>query len=364
LNDAVELARGTHQKITDQLDYDTRTDQIFREENPHFSGHDASDAQKSFRKRLANYHKLLSSAQEGDSVLFEKMKQLDIEPKYDLLQLPKSQLDLLLPGAQNRDTEMVVDTEHLSYLCGELIALFQKKADLIIMLKNEFHNFDIPRALETRVASTRKTDKDYLDATKDAQKAFDQLLNEIRSSIEHQDELQTTVLVENESFMNARQGTTNSQSAESCIAMMEDAIDEINQLSKHLKEGKDFYHVVIPKLDELKQQVDDVSARLTVERLEYCEHQNKATQEQEDAEMAQQLHEELPAADDDNGNDASGTNSNSPAATAAASLPVSKVDDEKVATLLAMEFDADKVVAALEKYDNNMDDALNDLLGG
>ncbi len=368
LNDAVELARGTHQKVTDQLDYDTRTDQTFREENPNFSGHDASDAQRSFRKRLANYHKLLSSAQEGDLVLFEKMKQFDIEPKYDLLQLPKSQLDLLLPGAQNRDTEMVVDTEHLSYLCGELIALFQKKADLITTLKNEFHNFDIARALETRVASTRKTDKDYLNATKDAQKAFDKLLNEIRSSMKHQDELQTAVLVENESFMNARRRTTNSQSAESCIAMMEDAIDEIDQLSKHLKEGKDFYSVVIPKLDELKQQVGDVSTRLTVERLEYCEHQNKATQEQEDAEMAQQLHEELPAAahnddENENENDASETR-NPPAAASAASLPVSKVDDEKVATLVAMEFDADKVVAALEKYDNNMDDALNDLLGG
>ena len=42
--------------------------------------------------------------------------------------------------------------------------------------------------------------------------------------------------------------------------------------------------------------------------------------------------------------------------------PVVRVDDEKVASLVAMDFDPDKVVAALKKYDNNVEQALNDLL--
>ena len=41
----------------------------------------------------------------------------------------------------------------------------------------------------------------------------------------------------------------------------------------------------------------------------------------------------------------------------------SVVDDEKVASLVAMEFDPERVVAALQKYDNNMERALNELLG-
>jgi len=40
----------------------------------------------------------------------------------------------------------------------------------------------------------------------------------------------------------------------------------------------------------------------------------------------------------------------------------SNVDDEKVATLVGMDFDPDKVVAALEKHNNNVDQALNELL--
>ena len=39
------------------------------------------------------------------------------------------------------------------------------------------------------------------------------------------------------------------------------------------------------------------------------------------------------------------------------------VDDEKVASLVAMDFDPELVVAALGKYDNNVEQALNDLLG-
>ena len=398
LKDAADLARENHQKIASQLDFDTSTDRTFREENPEYRGHDAGDAQKSFRKPLANYNKLLSSAQEGDSVLFQRLEQLDIEPKYDLLQFSKSQLDLLLPGAKrssssssssNNSTNsdsMVIDTQHLSYLCGELVKLFQKKTDLMTMMRNEFHEFDIAKAIEEKVASTQRTDQDYLEATKYAQKAFERMRCDIQSSMEHQNELLGTILVENEAFMNSRERTTNSQSAESCISMIEDAMDEIDQLSKHLKEGKDFYNVVIPKLDELKHQVGDVSARLAVERLEYCETEKKASQEQKDAEMAQQLNNESPprdsseetstentASDTDappssatnpsaSAAEASGSDSAAQAPSVTARAPVSNVDDEKVATLVAMEFDADKVVAALEKHDNNMDHALNDLL--
>ena len=39
------------------------------------------------------------------------------------------------------------------------------------------------------------------------------------------------------------------------------------------------------------------------------------------------------------------------------------VDDEALASLIAMEFDPEKVAAALKKHDNNVESALNDLLG-
>ena len=42
--------------------------------------------------------------------------------------------------------------------------------------------------------------------------------------------------------------------------------------------------------------------------------------------------------------------------------PQIRVDDEKVASLVAMDFDPDRVVQALRKYDNNVEQALNELL--
>ena len=40
------------------------------------------------------------------------------------------------------------------------------------------------------------------------------------------------------------------------------------------------------------------------------------------------------------------------------------VDDEKVASLVSMDFDPVKVVAALKQHDNDLELALNDLLAG
>jgi len=418
VKDAADLARATHQKITSQLDFDINSDRKFREANSEFEGHDAWEVQRSFRKHLTNYDKLLFSAQEGDSVLFRRLEQLDIEPKYNLLQFSKSQLDRLLPGARGGNTthpgddtddssSIAVDTQHLSYLLGELSALFQERANLMDRIRNDFQGFDILEALTARVDPARGTDRDYVEATKHAQKSFDTTRQTLETNMTRQNELLGTILLENERFMNARERTTNSQSADSCIVMIEDAIEEIDQLSKHLKEGKDFYNVVIPKLDELRQRVDDVSARLTVERLEYGEKERRASQERKDAVMAKNLFSNESLLSSSSSAAQTTTNMTSVDAAAIASTPdaaagdgavaarlspsrsstnesssqppppnhqhsrdfasfqartVGTVDDGKVATLVAMEFDADKVVAALEKHDNNMDRALNELL--
>jgi hypothetical protein len=202
----------------------------------------------------------------------------------------------------------------------------------------------------------------------------------MQTNIEKQSELVNTILAENEQFMMARERTNNSQSADSCIVMIEDAIEEIEQLSKHLKEGKDFYDVVIPKLEKLKLQVGDVSTRLTVERLEYHDKANRNRQEEEDAMIAKRMND-APNRGGNNGNSNSNSNSNSNGGNGGNGGVVARggqpgfaqvnhnepqvfVDDEKVATLVAMEFDPDKVVAALAKYNNNVDQALNDLLSG
>jgi len=402
LKDASDLARSTLVQINKQLDFDQSTDKTFREGNPDFEGHSVYEVHNAFRRPLANYDKLMSSAQEGDQVLFKRLEALDLEPKYNLLQFSKSQLDRLLPGSRNNnnDESNMVDTDHLSYLLNQLSDLFQERANLMNILRKEFQNFNIVREIQARIDATGgSTDHDYLDATKHSQKAFDSIRYEIATNMERQNELLQSILMENESFMNAREKTAESQSADSCIAMIEDAIEEINQLEGHLREGKEFYNVVIPKLEELKTQVDGVSTRLTVERMEFQEKETRVSQERKDALMAKNLSsssepEQKPpgapkteeaatepstaaAASNTTASNIASSNTafntttrNTAAPAAASSVPprgvaartMSTVDDEKVATLVAMEFDAEKVVAALEKHSNDMDQALNELL--
>jgi UBA/TS-N domain len=96
------------------------------------------------------------------------------------------------------------------------------------------------------------------------------------------------------------------------LALLEDAVNQHDRFARHLQEGLAFYHNIMPKLHKLETQVDEVCERL------------------------------LLSSDNDDQR--------------------TFVDDEKVANLVAMDFEFEKVVTALRKHDNNLEQALNDLL--
>mmetsp|Transcript_9423 Transcript_9423/g.22876 ORF Transcript_9423/g.22876 Transcript_9423/m.22876 type:complete len:922 (+) Transcript_9423:227-2992(+) len=382
LKDAADQARATHQRIKSQLDFDIKSDGAFRTKYPDFEGYDPSQVQEGFRQRLKTFHTLLSTAQEGDSKLFPRLEQLNVEPKYNLLQFPKSQLDRLLPAARESiDSTMIFDTHSLTYMWEELLDVFHQRDTLLKSIRDHTENYDILGALQSEVDPTTATDRDYIEVIKRSQQTIDGVRYKLRHNMMRQDELLNAILVENEAFMNARTRTANSQSADSCIVMIEDAIEEINQLSDHLKEGNRFYSVVIPKMEDLDRQVGDISARLAADRLEYEDKAQRNSQVLKDEQMAKSLfsNEESSHAGDIS---SPPSTSISPAASANASqwsspnngnvneaqhasrdqTATTNVDDAKVRNLISMGFNPEKVVAALEKHDNNVDNAINELL--
>jgi hypothetical protein len=330
LRDSAELARTTYQTIKSQLDFDLESDRTFRQEHADFEGHDTEEVQKTFRHSVAKYDGLLMTAQQGDAVLLKRLEQLDTNPKYKLLQFQKTQLDRLLPRASD-NTANAIDTSHLSRLLVDLSALFNERERLLNALQEEFRNFGVHDSLQARVDPRTGTDEDYEDAIREFKKSFDCIFHEIQSNIDQQEGLVHKILSANEKFMilrerssNRSSGRNNIQSGDSCIAMIEDAIEEIDELSKHLKEGRDFYDAVIPKLKKLEHQVGDVSAKLAVERIEF-----------ED-----KMHPPEPR--------------NS-----------SEIDfDGKVAVLIGMGFEDSRAVAALQHHDGNVDEAIAELLSG
>lgn len=376
LRDVAEQARSIFTKTQKQLDEDVEMDGMFREQNPSFEGHDVEEIQRSFRTSMANYEKLLAKSQEGDSVLLRRLEILDTEPKYKLLQFQKSQLDRLLPGTGGNQAPKI-DTTHLSRLLVELSTLFHDREVTLNMLREEVKNYNIRAKIAEVNPDSPTLEQDYHQRVIMAQKSFSGIAYEIQLNIDKQAELVETILQENERFMDAREKGASSAASDSCIAMIEDAIEETDQLTKHLKEGKDFYNVVIPKLQQLKQQVGDASVRLTVERCEFEDQaqdsEERRRQEMEDARMAASLAENNEGGEGGGGEDGEssprgGSGDVAPAASQPGVVNVShaepqvRVDDEKVANLVAMDFDPDKVVEALRKYDNNMEQALNELL--
>jgi ALIX V-shaped domain binding to HIV/BRO1-like domain/UBA/TS-N domain len=391
LRDIADSARHTYKDIKNQLEEDLAMDQLFREQHPIFEGHDASEVQKTFRQSLENYDRLLVTAQDGDAVLLRRLEMLDTDPKYKLLQFQKSQLDRLLPGAGM--VGPAIDTSLLSKLLVELSVLFREREMILSTMREELKNFDIHSRLSevdltganaTIGSGNAESEREFRRILIESKESFNEIAYDIQENINKQTELVQTILVQNQKFMDARDAMQSSSSSDSCIVMIEDAIEEIDQLSKHLKEGKDFYDVVIPKLDKLKLQVGDVSARLTVERCEYEDKCQRNEQEAEDARMAASFAgnsggggsgsggEGVDGSNSGNNNASGDSRRGSDVAPRAQpqpgveqvshGVPQVRVDDEKVASLVAMDFDTDKVVEALKKYDNNVDQALNELL--
>mmetsp|Transcript_27943 Transcript_27943/g.41260 ORF Transcript_27943/g.41260 Transcript_27943/m.41260 type:complete len:907 (+) Transcript_27943:274-2994(+) len=417
LRDMAEQAQHVFSTIQNQLQEDVDMHSLFRMQHADYQGTDVKQIQVSFRQALGNYESLLQKSQEGDKLLLTRLEKLDQDPKYKLIQFSKSQLDRLLPGNNqgsndnndypyNNKTEApVFDTAPLSRLLVELSNLLHERDMTLLKLRQTVRecnniqssiagiNPDSPSAAEEYEAAVQLAHK----------KAISPLEHELRVNLKEQQQVLKSILQQNASFVAARnlqqqQRSNNNNnhhtnnnhnsapSGTSCIAMIEDALDEMDTLTKHLTEGKHFYNVVIPKLEQLKQQVSNASARLTADRCEYAESYStkRLQQEEEDARMAKALAQQSANASctnnnntntannnpDENGseqNNQNNNNNNSPHSHPGFvhvdhTEPQVRVDDEKVASLIAMDFDPDKVVRALVKYDNDVEAALNELI--
>mmetsp|Transcript_8577 Transcript_8577/g.16531 ORF Transcript_8577/g.16531 Transcript_8577/m.16531 type:complete len:204 (+) Transcript_8577:1588-2199(+) len=197
------------------------------------------------------------------------------------------------------------------------------------------------------------------------------------------------------------------------LVLIHQAIEEVEELAKYLEEGKAFYNVVLPKLRRLSQNVEDLSTRLTISRCEYEDKEQMSRQEAEDARFAESVADgpRVPDPPSPGPAHSSPSEPNIPRGGVNGSgvavgipdedeefgyverepprrpstgddvdrwetahrpgvdvvphdSPDIRLDDAKVAHLIAMDFDPDKVVAALKKNDNNIEQALNELLMG
>ena len=361
LRDLAESARATFDAIDRQLEEDLQMDSLFREQHGDFEGHDVQEIQRTFRQTMKNYDRLMLSAEESDNLLTQRSEILDNDPKFQLLKFQKSQLDRLLPC---RGSGPEIDVSALSKHLVELSELFNDRESLIHTVQESVKTYNIAAPLLEVPAEEPTAEQEYQRILEAAVLSFSDMIEEMHSSIKQQDKLLDAILKENEDFMRARDVSSRSHtSSEDFIVKIEDALEELDQFAEHLKEGRAFYDVIIPKLRKLKEPVGVVSARLTSERCDFEDRLTMSRQEADDARIAANLlhNSRVPArrSEDDREDAHPGAESIN-----RDGLPEVRVDDSKVASLVEMGMDADQVVAALKKYDNNVERALNDLLSG
>jgi ALIX V-shaped domain binding to HIV/UBA/TS-N domain len=246
-----------------------------------------------------------------------------------------------------------------------------------------------------------ESDQLYRQIVEVALESFQPLVNDMRENLEQQNKLWYKIKNENEHFLKARDQKSqqlNSVNVASIVGgpilKIYDALDDIELFAKHLSEGRDFYEVVLPKLEKLYQQVGDVSGRLARERMEFEEYSRRLHLVNESPPDRRYGYSryfnndqgEMSAAYNDNRGPLSNghhmsqshtfsqNNTNDwlpqhrqipsrPSSHTAARAPTEvRIDDEVVANLVAMDFDTDRVVAALKRHNNDFEQALNDLL--
>lgn len=352
LRERADFCVELYQDVQKQLDDDLKLDRTFRQENPHFIGHDTMEVQRSFRSSLERYEGLLRKSRTGDATLMQQCTSLDTDPKYKLLQFSKVQLDRLLSSTGISRQKEPIDTTQLARLLVALSSLFDEREELLDTLEAKASEYDIESKLATIDPSSPNAHDEYERVVQESIQSFEEVTFDIRTNISRQVELVDSILHENEDFVKAREAGPPPNANENCILMIEDAIDEAEQLKKHLREGIEFYNVVIPKLERLQHEVGDASARLAIERCEYEDGARNRSQESDDARLAASLAER--------GSSLRSMNGHGPLQILTDSGEV--LDDAKVANLVDMNFDPEKVVAALKKHNNDMDQALNQLL--
>ena len=380
LRDKSETSRSRLQRVRNELESELESDRLYRQEHPGFQGLDVSQEQRPFRVSLGNFERVLDSAQEGDTVILQRLEQLNTNPKYKMLQFPKSQLDRLLSSANHNtgddDGLAAFDTSRLSQYIVDLSTLLSNREALLNHLQSEYEDYDIKSILEQQGASSLTEWERIFQL---AISSFDGIINEVQSNIWSQGQLMDHVLAENDKLVRYRSARlrfgqkssslSSHSSGDSCLAVIENAVEDVEQLWNHLKEGTGFYDILIPKIERLLQEVGDSSARLTALRLEYEDEHSRHQQEEADAEMAKRI-----SSSDNQGmiTEVGGaaqpghptgtpfhTSSSDPFSTG--QLPVGE-RNPNVAALIAMGFDRGKVVEALERQSNDMDLALNELL--
>lgn len=365
-----DSVRDIFKRIEDQLDEDLETDNLFRHRHPNFEGHDVNDIQKPFRNALQNYNRLIVAARGSDDLLIRRCQMIESDPKFQFLSLPRAHLDRLLPAGRSGPD---IDVSLLSNYLVDLSALFNERDSLLHAFKEKGKTCNISDEL-LRVGPDASSDE-YRQVVENAKASFRGIVDEIKGNLEQQTKLLYKIMQENDQFMRVRDHSLASNTAgiDSPIVKIEGALDEIEQISKHLKEGKIFYDVVIPKLEKLLQQVEDVCARLGQERHGYEEYASRLRHESTGNRSPGNRYPNnggMMDVRDSGGSRGSRTSlieqqrlsSRSGAHSVSQRRQEARVDDEKLANLVAMDFDPVKVVAALKKYDNDFEQALNDLL--
>jgi hypothetical protein len=261
-----ELAHSLYKEIEEQLDDDLQMDSNFREQNPNFECLDVPAIQKPFRQALQNYDRLMDAARDSDALLIRRCQVLDTDPKFRLIKMKREQLDRFFPAGRSGSLSGDIDVAHLANNLVELSVLFVERESFVHSLKERVKTYNILEDLSKVTTTGPNAESEYRSIIDNAKASLEILVHQLEDTVDKQEEILPKIMEENERFMRSWDISSATKNRDSVVVKIEEALEEIGQFSRHLKEGHSFYEAIIPKLETLKEQVAEASTKLAADR--------------------------------------------------------------------------------------------------
>jgi programmed cell death 6-interacting protein len=218
------------------------------------------------------------------------------------------------PVANDNQSLLGPDGLKLEEKLHELAEIFEYRIQQVDKLKS-YLSLNINEIIQSTLLSSPSSASAVPSSSSDSgrsqsglspaiQEIYDRNLNDIKNlkgaidnGFQHQDELISSILALNDSFMKYKSNNPILQEKNRFLTLLDEQINKFFSLHSQLNAGSTFYSNLQAKLTTLQQNIDDLSYTQQWQRTEYekdsLTQQNRYEQEQRDHELAIKLANEL-----------------------------------------------------------------------
>ncbi|TMW56878.1 hypothetical protein Poli38472_006888 [Pythium oligandrum] len=257
----------------------------------------SSSLSQGFRADIDRYYRLVKEAKQSDRVVEDKLEKH--RSLISLLTQTKASLDAQLPMLEHDNTSCRDEIDEVSQLLMRISTAMEEKDQVLHDFGASFEKFNPLPALLSAVSSSGN---DTADALLNEKRFFEDHFVTKLTVIDGEEKSHLEELViANQKFESKKATDSVMQARQAFLQRLSDAVDVVEQLHSHLKEGAKFYEELGSRIEQLQQTVNDHCSARDLERreleLNVAADEEMKKREAQDAAVAQKMMRDMQIQD-------------------------------------------------------------------